>query len=387
MKIDLGDLEQLIASYEQFYYKYRKQVDQLSSQVSSIVSRTKSSYSGEANVGSMINKVQNHLNTIKHYNAKIEKDIEICIEGLKQTKIMFLQEDQDIQNMIGGNPLSLDELNSMLKDSVDEGGSWIGGVGAGLNGLIKWAKPFMDVGFKLKVDGKYIKVIFGSNQIKKQLGFRHKYLLSDIGKSKELQKVLQFDKWLRMGKYAENMNKVGNWLGVAGIALDTTGGLIENLDKKASASEMIGDAVVDVGVGVGSFYVSAAATQATATGGATIGAAIGTMICPGVGSAVGGVIGGIVGGIGGAIGSNKLYNEIVSDDCFGLLEKGQSIEQYMKDCTTWIGDEIGDGLNWMGDQIISGAEAVYDWGCDCVEAIGDAFNDSGKKVGGLSFGW
>lgn len=357
MKIDLGDLQQLITSYEQFYYNYRIQLSQLNSQINSMISRTQSSYSGEANIWSVLNKVQNHLNAIKQYDTKIERDMEVCIEGLKQTKSMFLQEDQNLQNMIGDNPLSLNDINSMLKVIVDEGGSVIGGVGSAFSGVVRWAKPFQDAGFKLKADGKYIKVIFGNNQIKKQLGFRHKYLLSNIGKSKELQKVLQFDKWLKIGKYAENMNKVGDWLGGAGIALDTTGGFIENLDKEASTSEMIGDAVVDVGVGVGNFYVSAVATHAAATVGATIGAAIGTMICPGVGSTIGGLAGRIIGSLG-SLGSSKIYNEIVSNDCFGLLEKGESIEQYMKDCATWVGDEIGDGLNWMGDKISSGSEEI-----------------------------
>lgn len=81
-----------------------------------------------------------------------------------EKKILRIDEKQENDNTAENQ--ESDGIEDFLKDLMDlvnNGGSVASGVAAGLKGIAEWAKPFLDAGFKNKMDGKYIKVIFGSS--------------------------------------------------------------------------------------------------------------------------------------------------------------------------------------------------------------------------------
>lgn len=326
---------------------------------------TKMSYnSAYQDIVSALNKLSSGAEKDKKMLYVLAAALGEIVTYYETTEKKILKEDdkQEVDNTEENQEShEAEDFLKMLMDILNNGGSVASGVAAGLKGLAEWAKPFLDAGFKIKMDGKYIKVIFGSNQIKKLLGFRHKYKISDIGKLREIDELFKFDKMLKAGKFVDKLSKIGNGLAILGIGLDVTGGILENYNKDADWHEYVGDATVDVAVGAGGFFVASAATEV----GATAGAAIGTIICPGVGT----VIGGVIGGVGGAVVSSAAYNEVISGDCFGLLPEGESIEQYAKDGCNWLGEKAEEGAEWIGDK----AEELWD-------GIGDS-------LGNFSLGW
>lgn len=326
---------------------------------------TRISYNGAyQDIVSALNKLSSGAEEDKktlYVLATALKEITTYYETTEK-KILKVDDKQENDNTAeDGESDGVEDFLKDLMNLVNNGGSVASGVAAGLNWLVEWAKPFLDAGFKIKMDGKYIKVIFGSNQIKKQLGFRHKYKIYDVGKLKEIDELFKFDKKLKAGKFVDNLSKIGNGLAILGIGLDVTGGVLENYNKDADWHEYVGDATVDVAVGAGGFLVASVGTK----GGATLGAGIGTIICPGFGT----IVGGVIGGVGGAVVSSAAYNEVISGDCFGLLPEGESIEQYAKDGCNWLGEKAEEGAKWIGDK----AEELWD-------GIGDS-------LGNFSLGW
>ncbi|KOP64135.1 type VII secretion protein [Bacillus sp. FJAT-18019] len=82
----------------------------------------------------------------------------------------------------------------------------------------------------------------------------------------------------------DSLSWKGGKLGYAGIALQTVGNLVTNINENKSGAKIAGDAVVDVGVGVGTVVASAAA-------GAKAGALIGTAVGGPIGTLAGAAIG------------------------------------------------------------------------------------------------
>jgi len=82
----------------------------------------------------------------------------------------------------------------------------------------------------------------------------------------------------------DSLSWKGGKLGYAGIALQTVGNLVTNINQNQSGAKIAGDAVVDVGVGVGTVVASAAA-------GAKAGALIGTAVGGPIGTLAGAAIG------------------------------------------------------------------------------------------------
>ncbi|ANA81717.1 hypothetical protein PVOR_11544 [Paenibacillus vortex V453] len=107
----------------------------------------------------------------------------------------------------------------------------------------------------------------------------------------------------------DSLSWKGGKLGYAGIAMQTVGNLVTNINENKSGAKIAGDAAVDVGVGLGTVVASAAA-------GAKAGALIGT--------AVGGPIGTLAGaaiGFGVSVGASYVMDGIKFADFDGNGEK------------------------------------------------------------------
>lgn len=133
--------------------------------------------------------------------------------------------------------------------------------------------------------------------------------------------------WLKSLAYLQFVEFKGGKLGYAGIAMQTVGNVVTNINENKSGAKIAGDAVVDIGVGVGTVAASAAA-------GAKAGALIGT--------AVGGPIGTLAGaaiGFGVSVGASYVMDGIKFTDFDGDGDK-DSVTEGVKYHVEKIGSTI-----------------------------------------------
>lgn len=402
-----------------------KKIGGIVSQVNAIIRQVSSQYS-EYEVRTKISTLQRQISEVEKYKQQIRYSMEKTYEALRDAKTSYLQDEIQAKKIM--NSTNIDPTNIPIKMAIrnakftnqtigppKEGleyniieeqnenewfsnvlaymndiGNISGGAAEGTKDFVKQLEPVIESGFKIIKKGEYYKIIFGSNQVKKMLNFRHKYPIKDLAKSKSLQQALRLDKQLKFAKSAGKLGKISSALAIAGIVLDTSHGLYENIDKGESVAETSADATIDIAVGAGGVGTAILGTK----GGTVGGAALGTLICPGPGTLIGGVMGGIAGGVG----SGWLYSEVISGECFGLFPEGESVEQWFKDVTTLGYEKIGDGIAyvsdkavegaiWVGDKAVEGIELIGDGAQWVSDQIGDAIDGIGDFVGNLSFGW
>ena len=180
----------------------------------------------------------------------------------------------------------------------------------------------------------------------------------------------------------------GKWNGGAifnyvGIAINTTAGVLENIENGTRTQKIVSDAIVDIGVDVG---IIAASTS--------IGAAVGSVV-PGLGNIVGAGVG---------MAAGWLIDGAVNAKVFG----GESAVYWAKEGAGWVADRVVDAGEWIADTAVEAWDATTDfvedagewiadtasnaWNAttnfveDAGEAVGGFFEDAGNAIGGFFSG-
>ena len=149
----------------------------------------------------------------------------------------------------------------------------------------------------------------------------------------------------------------GAFFNYAGIAINTTLGVLDNIEKGTRTQKIVSDAVVDIGVDVG---IIAASTS--------IGSAIGSVV-PVAGNVIGAGVGMIAGyGIDWAV--NK---DFIGD---------KSLVDLAKDGAGWVADRVVEAGEWVVDK----AEDLWNATTDFFEDIGDKVSSGLKSVGNFLSG-
>ena len=171
------------------------------------------------------------------------------------------------------------------------------------------------------------------------------------------------DKYTNVFKYVDPLTaakealkpKGWNLLGYASIALDTGVGIYENIQEGTRNQKIVSDATVDIGLGIGSMALSAAA-------GAKIGAIAGSFF-PGLGNTIGAVGGAVFG-----LGISFLVTEV--------------FEEPIKECAGWVADRFVDAGEWIADT----ATDVWNATTDFVEDVGESISNGLESVGNFFSG-
>ena len=192
-------------------------------------------------------------------------------------------------------------------------------------------------------------------------------------------------------KLAKSLKNVGKALDVAGkvadgaeIVLDTTSGIVDNINNGTRTQKIVSDAIVDAGVGIG---ITAGSTA--------FGAWVGSFIpIPVVGTLVGAGAGYLVGE-----GVDWLVNEDLE-----ILD-GKSVVDWAKDGAAAAADWIVEDLPDIADDaweattefveeawdattefIENSGESIVDFFEDVGDAVGGFFEDTGKAIVGFFSG-
>ncbi len=166
------------------------------------------------------------------------------------------------------------------------------------------------------------------------------------------------------GLKSEFLPKInGKWNGGAifnyvGIAINATGGVLENIENGTRTQKIVSDAIVDIGTDVGIIAASTA-----------IGAAIGSVV-PIAGNIVGAGFGMVAGWV---------IDGVVNAEIFG----GESALYWAKEGAGWVADRVVDAGEWIADTAVEAWDATTDFIEDTGEAIGDFFEDASEAVGGF----
>ncbi len=166
------------------------------------------------------------------------------------------------------------------------------------------------------------------------------------------------------GLKSEFLPKInGKWNGGAifnyvGIAINATGGVLENIENGTRTQKIVSDAIVDIGTDVGIIAASTA-----------IGTAIGSVV-PVAGNIVGAGVGMVAGWV---------IDGVVNAEIFG----GESALYWAKEGAGWVADRVVDAGEWIADTAVEAWDATTDFIEDTGEAIGDFFEDASEAVGGF----
>ena len=134
-----------------------------------------------------------------------------------------------------------------------------------------------------------------------------------------------------------------NLLGYASVALDMGVGIYENVQDGTRTQKIVSDAIVDVGLGITSMALSAAA-------GAKIGAIAGSFF-PGLGNIIGAAGGAVVG--------------------LGVSLVADAFEEPIKEGAGWVADRVVDAGEWIADTAVEVWDATTDFVEDAGEWIAD----------------
>ena len=177
------------------------------------------------------------------------------------------------------------------------------------------------------------------------------------------------------GLKSEFLPKIkGEWNGgaifnYAGIAINTTLGVLENIENGTRTQKIVSDAVVDVGADVGIIAIST-----------SIGSLMGSF-APFAGNIIGAGVGMVTGWV---------IEKALNADVFW----GKSAVDWAKEGAGWIADRAVDAGEWIADTATDVWNATTDfvgeaWDAttdfieDTGEAIGNFFEDAGEAVGGF----
>ena len=166
----------------------------------------------------------------------------------------------------------------------------------------------------------------------------------------------------------------GKWNGGAifncvGIAVDTTFGVLENIEEGTRTQKIVSDAIVDAGTGAGIIAGSTA-----------IGSAIGSVV-PVAGNIIGSGVG-------------FLFGFVIDWAVNADFIDGKSVVDWTKEGAGWVADRVVDAGKWIGDTAVDvwdattnfvedAGEWIADTVSDAWEATTDFFEDAGNAVGGF----
>lgn len=166
----------------------------------------------------------------------------------------------------------------------------------------------------------------------------------------------------------------GKWNGGAifncvGIAVDTTFGVLENIEEGTRTPKIVSDAIVDAGTGAGIIAGSTA-----------IGSAIGSVV-PVAGNIIGSGVG-------------FLFGFVIDWAVNADFIDGKSVVDWAKEGAGWVADRVVDAGKWIGDTAVDvwdattnfvedAGEWIADTVSDAWEATTDFFEDAGNAVGGF----
>lgn len=166
----------------------------------------------------------------------------------------------------------------------------------------------------------------------------------------------------------------GKWNGGAifncvGIAVDTTFGVLENIEEGTRTQKIVSDAIVDAGAGAGIIAGSTA-----------IGSAIGSVV-PVAGNIIGSGVG-------------FLFGFVIDWAVNADFIDGKSVVDWTKEGAGWVADRVVDAGKWIGDTAVDvwdattnfvedAGEWIADTVSDAWEATTDFFEDAGNAVGGF----
>ena len=168
----------------------------------------------------------------------------------------------------------------------------------------------------------------------------------------------------------------GSIFGYAMVAIDTGLGIYDNIQNETRPQKIVSDAVVDVGLGIGSMALSAAA-------GAKIGALAGSVF-PGLGNVIGAVGGALVG-----FGTYMLTDVVSINGKTGsewLKEGAAVVADGFVDAGQWVADTAVDVWNEATDIVEDAGEWIADTASDAWKATTDFFEDAGNAVGNFFSG-
>ena len=160
------------------------------------------------------------------------------------------------------------------------------------------------------------------------------------------------------------------------VAIDTGLGIYDNIQNETRPQKIVSDAVVDVGLGIGSMALSAAA-------GAKIGALAGSVF-PGLGNVIGAVGGALVG-----FGTYMLTDVVSINGKTGsewLKEGAAVVADGFVDAGQWVADTAVDVWNEATDIVEDAGEWIADTASDAWKATTDFFEDAGNAVGNFFSG-
>ena len=214
------------------------------------------------------------------------------------------------------------------------------------------------------IDAIYKKAKYGFSVYKKDayaiVKAKHAFRYAKNGVSGTRYAFKNADKYINVFKYVDPLTaakealkpKGWNLLGYASIALDTGVGIYENIQEGTRNQKIVSDAIVDIGLGIGSMALSAAA-------GAKIGAIAGSFF-PGLGNIIGAVGGAVVGLV------VSLVTEV--------------FEEPIKECAGWVADRFVDAGEWIADTAVEAWDATTDFVEDAGEWITETASDAGEWI-------
>ena len=214
------------------------------------------------------------------------------------------------------------------------------------------------------IDAIYKKAKYGFSVYKKDayaiVKAKHAFRYAKNGVSGTRYAFKNADKYINVFKYVDPLTaakealkpKGWNLLGYASIALDTGVGIYENIQEGTCNQKIVSDAIVDIGFGIGSMALSAAA-------GAKIGAIAGSFF-PGLGNIIGAVGGAVVG--------------------LGVSLVTEVFEEPIKECAGWVADRFVDAGEWIADTAVEAWDATTDFVEDAGEWITETASDAGEWI-------
>ncbi len=214
------------------------------------------------------------------------------------------------------------------------------------------------------IDAIYMKAKYGFSVYKKGayaiVKAKHAFRYAQNGVSGTRYAFKNAGKYSNVFKYVHPATAVKdalkpkgwNLLGYASVALDMGVGIYENVQDGTRTQKIVSDAIVDVGLGITSMALSAAA-------GAKIGAIAGSFF-PGLGNIIGAVGGAVVG--------------------LGVSLVTEVFEEPIKECAGWVADRFVDAGEWIADTAVEAWNATTDFVEDAGEWITETASDAGEWI-------